>query len=145
VFIIGGGPARAGCRDLHARERGFDVVVADGAEPPIDKGLAAKGLLYRMPLEVSPARLWYRDPLLGPIRSTRHSLFLMPSLRVDAHFSSRTGHRASAAAVLHERMVERARKVGVTFALENASCQGFSPAGVITDRQTVAAPLDYRC
>src|SRR5579859_4560534 len=36
VFIIGGGPAGLACA-VAARRRGLDVIVADGAEPPIDK------------------------------------------------------------------------------------------------------------
>jgi menaquinone-9 beta-reductase len=34
-FIIGGGPA--GLAAIAARKRGFGVIVADGAQPPIDK------------------------------------------------------------------------------------------------------------
>ena len=36
VFVIGGGPAGLATA-IAARQRGFDVVVADGAQPPIDK------------------------------------------------------------------------------------------------------------
>ena len=36
IFVIGGGPAGLATA-IAARQRGFDVVVADGAQPPIDK------------------------------------------------------------------------------------------------------------
>ena len=47
VFVIGGGPAGLAAA-IAARQRGFDVMVADGALPPIDKpcgeGLMPDGL-----------------------------------------------------------------------------------------------------
>ncbi|HEX4537070.1 MAG TPA: FAD-binding protein, partial [Candidatus Acidoferrum sp.] len=43
VFVIGGGPAGLAAA-IAARERGFDVTVADGVEPPIDKA-CGEGLL----------------------------------------------------------------------------------------------------
>ena len=43
VFVIGGGPAGLAAA-IAARQRGFDVLVADGAEPPIDKA-CGEGLL----------------------------------------------------------------------------------------------------
>ena len=36
VFVIGGGPAGLAAA-IAARQRGLEVVVADGARPPIDK------------------------------------------------------------------------------------------------------------
>src|SRR5216684_2633504 len=36
VFVIGGGPAGLAAA-IAARRRGFDVTLADGASPPIDK------------------------------------------------------------------------------------------------------------
>ena len=36
VFVIGGGPAGLAAA-ITARQRGFRVVVADGAQPPVDK------------------------------------------------------------------------------------------------------------
>src|SRR5256885_1391686 len=36
IFVIGGGPAGLAAA-IAARRRGFDVTVADGAAPPIDK------------------------------------------------------------------------------------------------------------
>src|SRR6267154_2442854 len=132
VFIIGGGPAGLAAA-IAARERGFDVVVADGAEPPIDKACGegllpdAVEVLSRLGIEISSSD---RFALQG-IR------FLDAELSVDAHFPAGQGIGVRRA-VLHERMVERARKVGVTL-LWKTPVSGISPAGVITDRQTVAA------
>ena len=38
VFVIGGGPAGLAAA-IAARQQGFRVMVADGAQPPIDKAL----------------------------------------------------------------------------------------------------------
>ena len=43
VFVIGGGPAGLAAA-IAARGRGFRVLVADGAQPPIDKA-CGEGLL----------------------------------------------------------------------------------------------------
>src|ERR1700676_2015384 len=43
VFIVGGGPAGLAAA-IAARERGFRVIVADGAKPPITKA-CGEGLL----------------------------------------------------------------------------------------------------
>jgi len=118
VFIIGGGPAGLAAA-IAARERGFDVVVADGAEPPIDKA-CGEGLLPDA-VEVL-ARLGVEIP-----SSDRFALqgirFLDAELTVDAHFPAGQGIGVRRA-ILHERMVERARKVGVT-CFGKRQCQGF--------------------
>ena len=43
VFVIGGGPAGLAAA-IAARQRGFSVLVADGAEPPIEKA-CGEGLM----------------------------------------------------------------------------------------------------
>jgi|SRR5579872_284506 len=43
VFVIGGGPAGLAAA-IAARRRGFEVVVADSAQPPIDKA-CGEGLM----------------------------------------------------------------------------------------------------
>jgi len=67
----------------------------------------------------------------------------MPRLRVDAHFPAGQGIGVRRA-VLHESMVERARRVGVTLLWKTPVSRDF-PGGVITERQTGSSPLDYRC
>ena len=43
VFVVGGGPAGLAAA-IAARQRGFEVVVADSAQPPIDKA-CGEGLM----------------------------------------------------------------------------------------------------
>lgn len=43
IFVVGGGPAGLAAA-IAARLKGFDVVVADAAEPPIDKA-CGEGLM----------------------------------------------------------------------------------------------------
>ena len=59
VFIIGGGPAGLAAA-IAARHRGFDVMVADGASPSIDKacgeGLMSDGVAALERLGISIAQ-----------------------------------------------------------------------------------------
>jgi flavin-dependent dehydrogenase len=132
VFVIGGGPTGLAAA-IAARQRGFDVVVADGAEPPIDKacgeGLSpnAVQVLAQLGVEI-PASA--RFTLQGIRFRDAHR-------KVDAEFPAGPGVGVRRA-VLHEKMVERATKVGVTF-LWKTPISGISSAGVITGRQTIAA------
>ena len=132
VFIIGGGPSGLAAA-IAARQRGFDVVVTDGAEPPIDKA-CGEGLL---PHAVEAlARLGVEIP-----SSERFALrgirFLDADRKVNAEFS--TGHGLGVRrSVLHQSMIQRAREVGVTL-LWKTPVTGISSAGVITAKQTIAA------
>ena len=132
VFIIGGGPVGLAAA-IAARARGFDVAVADGAEPPIDKACGegllpdAVSALERLGIEIPPSEGF----AFGGIR------FLDADLEVKAEFSAGQGIGVRRA-VLHERMVERARKVGVTL-LWKTPVSAISTAGVITNRQTIGA------
>jgi len=74
VFIIGGGPAGLAAA-IAARERGFDVVVADGAEPPIDKGLRRRPATDAV--EVSRALVSRSPPQTDSLYKA--FAFLMPS------------------------------------------------------------------
>jgi flavin-dependent dehydrogenase len=132
VFIIGGGPAGLAAA-IATRQRGFDVVVADGAEPPIDKACGegllpdAVQVLARLGIEIPASERF-------TLRGIR---FLDADLKVDAEFSAGQGMGVRRA-VLHQRMVERAREVGVTL-LWKTPVSGISSTGVITDRKTIAA------
>jgi flavin-dependent dehydrogenase len=57
VFVIGGGPAGLAAA-IAARRRGFDVIVADRSEPPIDKA-CGEGI---MPDGVAAARAFRSKP-----------------------------------------------------------------------------------
>ena len=106
VFVIGGGPAGLAAA-IAARQRGFSVVVADGAKPPIDKacgeglmpdGLAALGALG-IQLGVQEA---FR------FRGIR---FLSASDSAEAPFPIGCGF-AVRRTTLHRLMIERATQMG---------------------------------
>lgn len=107
VFVIGGGPAGLAAA-IAARQRGFDVMVADGALPPIDKpcgeGLMPDGLCALADLGVTiPPEESY------PFRGIR---FLSSGVKVDASFPA--GHGLGIRRTkLHRLMIDRAAAVGV--------------------------------
>jgi menaquinone-9 beta-reductase len=107
VLIIGGGPAGLAAA-LAVREKGFEVVVAEGIHPPVDKA-CGEGLMPDS-LEVL-ARLGVRGEDLAscPFRGIR---FVDGALAVEADFPS--GHGLGIRrVVLHPAMVEAARAAGV--------------------------------
>jgi flavin-dependent dehydrogenase len=132
VFVIGGGPAGLAAA-IAARERGFDVTVADGVEPPIDKA-CGEGLLPNA-VEIVK-RLGVRIPTSERF-ALRGIRFFDANLKVDAEFSSGQGIGVRRA-VLHKSMVERAGQLGVKM-LWKTPVSGISSAGVITVRHTIAA------
>ena len=108
VFVIGGGPAGLAAA-IAARQHGFDVVVADGAEPPIDKpcgeGLMPDG---RAALANFGIRIPAEDS--HPFRGIR---FVSGTLRVDASFPADQGLGIRRTA-LHRIMVARAEALGIS-------------------------------
>lgn len=108
VFVIGGGPAGLAAA-IAARQRGFRVVVADGAEMPIDKpcgeGLMPDGLAALEKLGVTvPEEDSY------PFRGVR---FLSAGLSVAAEFPRESTGRGVRRTVLHKLIAERAAELGV--------------------------------
>src|SRR5260370_9496195 len=132
VFVIGGGTAGLD-GDIAARKRGFGVIVADGAEPPIDKA-CGEGLmpdtirvLNQLGVQVSALDGF----ILDGIR------FLDGNMSVKAEFSAGKGMGVRRD-ILHRHLVEQARKAGVTLQWKT-SVTGISTAGVILAGNTVAA------
>lgn len=123
VFVIGGGPAGLAAA-IAARQRGFDVVLADGARPPIDKpcgeGLLPDGraALAELGIEV-PAESSH------PFRGIR---FVSGGLSADANFPGGLG-LGIRRTVLHQVMVENAQAAGVTL-LWQTPVTGIHPQGV---------------
>lgn len=109
VFIIGGGPAGLAAA-ITARNRGLDVIVADSAEPPIDKacgeGLMPDALaaLHELGIEVNECEGY-------PFRGIR---FLGHDMEVDANFSFGCGIGVRRP-VLHQKLIEQACALGVSF------------------------------
>jgi menaquinone-9 beta-reductase len=132
VFVIGGGPAGLAAA-IAARQRGMEVVVADGAEPPIDKacgeGLMPDTLSALRELGVSV------DPAEGfAFRGIR---FLGERAQVEGSFPFGEGIGLRRP-VLHQKMIDQAQRLGVTL-LWKTSVSGLSPEGAIAGGKIIAA------
>lgn len=108
IFVVGGGPAGLAAA-IAARLKGFDVVVADAAEPPIDKacgeGLMPDSLdaLLRLGVAIDPEQSF----------AFRGIRFLGAGGSVAADFPR--GHGIALRRVrLHQLLIDRARELGVT-------------------------------
>jgi len=133
IFVIGGGPAGLAAA-IAARQRGFRVVVADGAQPPIDKA-CGEGL---MPDSLAAlARLGIQLSLSDahPFRGIR---FLSGALSANAHFPAGGCGLAVRRISLHRLMMERAAHLGVEL-LWRAAVTGMSAEGVQVGKHLVRA------
>jgi flavin-dependent dehydrogenase len=107
VFVVGGGPAGLAAA-IAARLKGFDVVVADAAEPPIDKacgeGLMPDSLeaLGRLGVVIDPEQSF----------AFRGIRFIGAGGAVAADFPREHGI-ALRRIRLHQALIDRAREVGV--------------------------------
>jgi flavin-dependent dehydrogenase len=124
VFVIGGGPAGLAAA-ITARERGFRVLVADGAQPPIDKA-CGEGLLPdgRAALE----RLGIRVPLADAL-AFRGIRFVGAALSAEARFPDDGCGVAVRRTVLHRLMSERAAQLEAGL-LWRTAVTGISSDGV---------------
>jgi len=130
VFIIGGGPAGLAAA-LAARRSGFDVVVADRAQPPIDKA-CGEGL---MPDGVAALR--QIGVALGlehgfPFRGIR---FVDNELEAEASFPNSFG-LGIRRTLLHRILMERAQDAGVVTCW-NTRIDALSSSGVQAGGRTV--------
>jgi flavin-dependent dehydrogenase len=129
VFVLGGGPAGLAAA-IAARERGFCVLVADGAQPPVDKA-CGEGLLPdgQRALE----RLGIHVPLTDafPFRGIR---FVGAALSAEARFPGDGCGVAVRRTVLHRLMTERASQLGVGL-LWRTAVTGISSDGVLLRNQ----------
>jgi flavin-dependent dehydrogenase len=123
VFVVGGGPAGLAAA-IAARTRGFRVIVADGAKPPITKA-CGEGLL--------PDALKALGELGVPLHETdgcalRGIRFEDARSSVSARFPDGHG-RGVRREILHQRMMERARDCGVSL-MWSTPVTGLSEEGV---------------
>ena len=132
VFIIGGGPAGLATA-IAARQRGLDVIVADGAQPPIDKpcgeGLMPDGrsALARLGITV-PAEESH------PFHGIK---FVSGGLSVEGRFPDQAGVGVRRT-ILHRAMIERAGKAGASL-LWQTPVTGLHAEGVLVGKQIVRA------
>jgi menaquinone-9 beta-reductase len=133
VFVVGGGPAGLAAA-IAARQRGFQVVVADGTQPPIDKAcgecLMPDALAALEPLGI---RLSISEAF--PLHGIR---FLSEGLWADTHFSPGSCGFALRRTCLHRILLERAAQLGVTLLWRNA-VTGICPDGVRLSDSVVRA------
>jgi menaquinone-9 beta-reductase len=133
VFVIGGGPAGLAAA-IAARQQGFRVTVADGAQPPIDKpcgeGLMPDGItaLERLGISIGP-----RD--CHPFTGIR---FVSAGLAADAPFPDAAFGLGVRRTTLHRIMTERARGLGVDL-LWRTVVTGISENVVQLGSRTVSA------
>jgi len=123
VFVIGGGPAGLATA-IAARQRGFDVVVADGARPPIDKP-CGEGLMPDGRAALAKLGIVIPQEDSHPFRGIR---FVSGGLSVDASFPNGSGVGVRRT-VLHRIMVARAESAGV-FLLWQTPVTGLHSEGV---------------
>jgi flavin-dependent dehydrogenase len=130
IFVIGGGPA-ALATAIAARQRGFDVVVADGAQPPIDKP-CGEGLMPDGHEALGKLGIVVPEKDSYPFRGIR---FVSGGLNVDASFPSGRGIGVRRT-VLHSLMVGGAEAAGVSL-LWQTPVTGLHSDGVLLGEHLV--------
>ena len=131
VFVIGGGPAGLATA-LAARKLGFDVVLADRAQPPIDKA-CGEGL---MPDALDALRQIGVNLGCGHGAPFRGIRFLDEKLEAEASFPKDSFGLGIRRTELHRILVEHARDAGIV-TLWGRNVEGLDPNGVVVDGQTV--------
>ena len=132
VFVIGGGPAGLAAA-IAAREKGFQVIVADGGRPPIDKA-CGEGLLPDALAAIRRLGVVMEKSDGYAFRGIR---FHDGTTSVEADFPNGNGVGVRRK-VLHQKMVERAQDCGVSF-LWNAPVTGITAKGVLVGGAEVPA------
>jgi flavin-dependent dehydrogenase len=124
ILVIGGGPAGLAAA-IAARRKGFEVTVADGAKPPIDKA-CGEGL---MPNTIAALRELGIPIHPSDGRIFRGLRFIEGKTEAEANFPGESGVGV-ARTVLHRKMVERAEECGVSL-LWNTPVSGLTEAGAV--------------
>ena len=132
VFIVGGGPAGLAAA-IAARQRGFRVIVADGATPPITKA-CGEGLLPDALAALVGLGVELREMDGSALRGIR---FEDERSSVGARFPDGPGLGVRRE-MLHQRMIERARDSGVIL-LWNTPVTGLHREGVVAGENRIQA------
>jgi menaquinone-9 beta-reductase len=130
VFVIGGGPAGLAAA-IAARQRGFNVIVADGSRPPIDKP-CGEGLMPDGRAALAELGISIPEEFSRPFRGVS---FVSGGLRAEANFPNGYGIGVRRT-VLHRLMVERAEAAGVSL-LWNTPVKGLHEDGVLLGKEMV--------
>lgn len=130
IFVIGGGPAGLATA-IAARQRGFDVVVADGTHPPIDKP-CGEGLMPDGRAALEKLGIGIPAEIAHPFRGIR---FVSGDMSVDASFPNGNGIGVRRT-VLHRIMVARAEAAGVSL-LWQTPVSGLHSEGVLLGKHMV--------
>ena len=107
VFVIGGGPAGLATA-IAVRRKGFEVTLADGACPPIDKA-CGEGLMPDGLAALASLGITIDSADAHPFRGIR---FLGAAVSVEAGFPGGSA-LGVCRTVLHRKMVEQAAAAGV--------------------------------
>ena len=132
VFIAGGGPAGLAAA-IAVRAKGFRVIVADGAKPPITKA-CGEGLLPDALKALTELGVELRERDGTTLAGIR---FADERSTVSARFPDGTGLGVRRE-ILHQRMMERAEDCGVSF-LWNTPVMGLFEQGVVAGGNKIRA------
>jgi menaquinone-9 beta-reductase len=132
VFVVGGGPAGLAAA-IAARKCGFQVILADGAKPPITKA-CGEGLLPDALKALRELGVKLRETDGTALEGIR---FEDGRSSVSARFPDGPGLGVRRE-VLHQRMMERAQECGVSF-LWNTPVVGLIEEGVIAGGNKIRA------
>jgi flavin-dependent dehydrogenase len=132
VLVVGGGPAGLAAA-IAARNRGFSVIVVDGAKRPIDKA-CGEGLL---PGTLAALRELGICIQAGDGESFQRIRFIDGSIAATAHFPG-DGGIGVRRTVLHQKMAIRAEERGVEV-LWNAPVTSVTQEGVIAGGESIRA------
>jgi menaquinone-9 beta-reductase len=132
VFVIGGGPAGLAVA-LAARSKGFNVTLADGSHPPVDKA-CGEGL---MPDALAALRELGVEIGVGEGHVIRGVRFLGQESEASASFPAGNGI-GMRRPVLHQKLIERARTCGVSLCW-NTPVVGICDEGVRVPGRVVSA------
>jgi flavin-dependent dehydrogenase len=124
ILVIGGGPAGLAAA-IAARKKGFEVTVADGAKPPIDKA-CGEGLMPNTIAALRELGVVLRPQDGQVFRGLR---FIDGTIEAEANFPGMTGIGVPRT-VLHQKMVERAQECGVSL-FWNTPVSGLSTGGAV--------------
>jgi menaquinone-9 beta-reductase len=132
VFVVGGGPAGLAAA-IAARMRGFRVIIADGANPPITKA-CGEGLLPDAQKALGELGVELRETDGCAFHGIR---FEDERSSVSAHFPE--GHGLGVRReILDQRMIERAQDCGVSL-LWNTPVMGLYDEGVVAGGNKINA------